>query len=114
MNNAAVDSFAAPEVNFSGVVRLALTIGDAAGIGPEIALRAAQICQQWKQCRVVLYGSPEVIKAAAEKFTPGFVPEVVAVDNLSLADFAFGRLSARCGQVAYDCVVTAAKDVLAG
>ena len=114
MSDIGADFFTAPEVNFPGVVRLALTIGDAAGIGPEIALRAAQSCRGWKQCEIVLYGSPAVIQAAALKFTPGFKPSVMPVGDLTPENFVAGELSPRCGRVAYDTVVAATEDVLAG
>ena len=63
--------------------RIAVTLGDPAGIGPEIAAIASADPRVLASCEPVLYGPPQ-----SERF------EV-------------GRLSARAGQAAYDAVVRA-------
>ena len=47
--------------------RIAITLGDPAGIGPEIALKAIASPAVWEVCVPVLVGSPLVCKAAAEQ-----------------------------------------------
>ena len=66
--------------------RVAITSGDPAGIGPEVAARAAADPRVRDACEPVLYGPP-----------PG-------------ATFAVGTLSAAAGLAAYDVIVRAVAD----
>jgi 4-hydroxythreonine-4-phosphate dehydrogenase len=70
--------------------RIAITEGDPAGIGPEIARRAAADPRVLDLCEPVLYGAP-----AGDRFEPGV-------------------LSAAAGRAAYDAIVRAAGDALRG
>jgi 4-hydroxythreonine-4-phosphate dehydrogenase len=69
--------------------RVAITVGDPAGIGPEIAARAA---------------ADERVRAVCEPII--FAP--------AGRQFAVGRVSAEAGRAAYDVVVTAVRAALAG
>jgi 4-hydroxythreonine-4-phosphate dehydrogenase len=71
-------------------VRVAITEGDPAGIGPEIASRAAGDPRVIAACDTVLYGEP-----AGARFAPGV-------------------LSAEAGRAAYDAVVRATSDAQRG
>jgi len=68
--------------------RVGITVGDPAGIGPEIALKASVDPRVLEVCEPRLYG---VQGGAAAAFTPG-------------------RLSAEAGRAAYDAVVAAVAD----
>jgi 4-hydroxythreonine-4-phosphate dehydrogenase len=70
--------------------RIAITEGDPAGIGPEIARRAASDPRVLDVCEPVLYGPP-----AESRFAPG-------------------RLAAEAGRAAYDAIVRAVADALSG
>jgi 4-hydroxythreonine-4-phosphate dehydrogenase len=70
--------------------RIAITEGDPAGIGPEIARKAAADRRVLDVCEPVLYGAP-----SGERF-------------------AIGRLSAEAGKAAYDTIVAATTDAQAG
>ena len=69
--------------------RIAITAGDPAGIGPEIAARAAADPRVREVCEPLVYGSAQ---SAIER----------------------GRPSAAAGRVAYDQIVRAVKDALEG
>ncbi len=69
---------------------IGITVGDPAGIGPEIARKAAADPRVLDVCTPVLYGPP---------------PD---------ASFAIGRVSASAGQAAYDAIVAAVEDARAG
>ena len=73
--------------------RLALTVGDPAGIGPEIAVKAAHDARVQGVAEIVLYG-------------PSTTPE--------LTPFPAGQLSADAGRAAYDAIVRAVEDAKAG
>jgi len=66
--------------------RIALTVGDPSGIGPEIAAAAALDTRVLSLCEPVLYGPEDM-----GRFTPG-------------------RLSAEAGRAAYDTIVRAVED----
>jgi 4-phospho-D-threonate 3-dehydrogenase / 4-phospho-D-erythronate 3-dehydrogenase len=70
-----------------------ITVGDPAGIGPEIARKAADDPRVRRVCDVRLYGPDEA--AAAKLVLPG-------------------ELSARAGKVAYEAIVTAVTDARLG
>lgn len=73
--------------------RIAITAGDPAGIGPEIALRAAADPEVLSLCEPVIYGPSS---------------------DEELASFAPGRVSAESGRAAYDAIVGAVDDARAG
>jgi 4-hydroxythreonine-4-phosphate dehydrogenase len=70
--------------------RIAITVGDPAGIGPEIARDAAGDPRVQDVCEPVLYGPP------------------------ADAAFAPGQLSADAGRAAYEAICAATRDALAG
>src|SRR5687767_1281994 len=71
-------------------MKIAITVGDPAGIGPEIAAKAAADPRVRAVCEPVLYGPPN--------------PDA----------FAPGALSAAAGQAAYDAICAAVRDAQAG
>ncbi len=73
--------------------RIGITVGDPAGIGPEIARKAAADRDVLSICEPVLYGP----------FTPQ-----------ELAPFPAGRLSAEAGRAAYEALRRAVDDAMAG
>lgn len=72
---------------------IAITVGDPSGIGPEIAVKAARDPRVLAVCRPVIYGPHEPHE---------------------LSSFPVGQLDARSGQAAYDAIVRATEDALAG
>ncbi len=70
--------------------RIAMTVGDPAGIGPEIARKAAEDLRVREACEPVLYGPP------------------------TGAVFAPGILSAEAGLAAYESICAAVRDAQAG
>ena len=96
------------------MITLALTMGDAAGIGPELAVRAAAE-PRWKdKIRFVLYGERSILQAAADRWTDGTLPEVREAGTLPFEELIPGKADARCGKLAFDTLTLAASDVLAG
>jgi 4-hydroxythreonine-4-phosphate dehydrogenase len=73
--------------------RVGITVGDPAGIGPEIAQKAAADPDVLAVCEPILYG-------------PARVEELTA--------FPRGRVSAKAGQAAYDAIIAAVEDARAG
>jgi 4-hydroxythreonine-4-phosphate dehydrogenase len=73
--------------------RVGITAGDPAGIGPEIARKAADDPEVHAVCEPIIYG-------------------VVADEQLRT--FERGRISAAAGKAAYDAIVHAVEDAVAG
>ena len=110
--------------------RIAITLGDPAGVGPEIIVRAWDGCEIHQLCRPLVVGRPEILRRAAARL--GTAARVVPVESLGEADpgpecipclvcgsdesleVPPGTVDARAGQAAYDAVMTAARLALAG
>jgi 4-hydroxythreonine-4-phosphate dehydrogenase len=93
---------------------LALTMGDPAGVGPELAVRAAANPRLARIARLVVYGCPDILAAAAAKFADGVLPEIKATGDLAMAAVPVGTTDPGCGRAARDAVIAAVGDALAG
>jgi 4-hydroxythreonine-4-phosphate dehydrogenase len=95
--------------------RLALTVGDPAGIGPEIVLKALASPRQ-PDAQVTVYGSKAALEERARRFqlpTPTAL-EAEIVDVPPEEPVALGRVSSAGGRAAAEAVQAAARDALAG
>jgi 4-phospho-D-threonate 3-dehydrogenase / 4-phospho-D-erythronate 3-dehydrogenase len=109
---------------------IAITLGDPAGIGPEIIVGAwsETVVHEW--CRPVVVGHPEILRRAVALWQTGLqVVEVDSPDQIEpspdvipciacgsddVLAVAPGTLDARAGQAAYDAVIMATRLALAG
>ena len=98
----------------SGIQRIALTMGDPAGIGPEIAVRTAALSKFKDNAEIIIYGCPEIIKAAAERFTGGKYPSIHQTGKMKLTEVTVGKEDPACGLAAMNAVIAATRDALAG
>jgi len=98
----------------NGIPRIALTMGDPAGIGPEIAVRTALLPKFRDNAEIIIYGCPEIIKAASEKFTGGKYPSIHPTGEMKLGNVPVGKEDPSCGLAAMDAVIAATRDALAG
>src|SRR5213080_2628011 len=97
---------------------LAITIGDAAGIGPEIALKALQDKMVYRSCKPVLIGDLNVLslyierfqlplqinpitKISQAKFTPGVI-DLFHLDTIDMNRFQFGEGDSMTGKAMVD------------
>jgi 4-phospho-D-threonate 3-dehydrogenase / 4-phospho-D-erythronate 3-dehydrogenase len=109
---------------------IALTLGDPAGIGPEIVVKALSENACHAVSKPLVYGDSSIISKALERFTPGTlmrvikepgeiqgrqgVVEVVDVNVLGSMDVVPGLVSAPCGKAAFAYIEAAVKDALDG
>ena len=112
---------------------LAVTMGDPAGVGPEVIVAALADAQVHKACRPVVFGHPQVLEKAAQLVgAPAQVVELsdladvageqsqpskilcLPIGNNELLEVPAGQVDARTGQAAYDAVVQATDAALAG
>jgi 4-hydroxythreonine-4-phosphate dehydrogenase len=81
--------------------KIAVTIGDPAGIGPEITLKALQTDEVARICRPLIIGSMSVIEEASSKFC---IPlnlklyDILDCGDIKGSDFARGRATAEGGR----------------
>src|SRR5580693_446343 len=95
---------------------IALTMGDPAGIGPEIILKALADPAVAVLARWIVVGDGRVLEMAEQftglRFAVGELRDTGTLGDLS--GFAFGRMDARCGAAAVEYVRVATELCLAG
>lgn len=109
--------------------RLALTLGDVAGIGPEIVVQAVASGRLAEFCEPLIVGHPDVVTRAAQTLGVGLPLQTVtspaertptgvtACWNPGRADVGEvppGKIDGRAGRGAYDYLVAATRAALAG
>jgi 4-hydroxythreonine-4-phosphate dehydrogenase len=93
--------------------RLAISLGDPTGVGPEVVVRALA---ERPDCRVCLYGDREVLERAARITNARLSPavEVVPVTSLDPTTIPPGKPSLASGRAQVEYLRAATKAVLAG
>lgn len=111
--------------------RIALTMGDVSGIGPQLLDALCCHTELYQLCFPIVYGNAAILKRAVNHAGSGL--EVISIDEVS-ADLDFkagtiycidrgetdvteavpGQVDARAGRGAYDYLVSAIDDCLAG
>ena len=96
---------------------LAITMGDPAGIGPEITVRALNRKETYEKCRPVVMGDAAIIEQAVQllgldmqvnavsdvkdaRFDYGTI-DVLDLHCVDTTTFEFGRVQAQCGNAAF-------------
>jgi len=104
---------------------IGITMGDAAGIGPEISCKALTKKYLYDKCNPMILGDAKVIKGIIGicrldllvnpvkeikecKFTKGTV-DILDFDDIALKNFDFGTVSEMCGKAAVRYTIEAGK-----
>ncbi len=111
---------------------LAITMGDPAGVGPEIVLRALNEQAITDICNPVVFGDADVLKVCADRLQLSFdtlvisldewhdqqfqkdQPVVVSLNSIGVDDFRPGVLSAATGQASFDYINAALNSAIGG
>jgi 4-hydroxythreonine-4-phosphate dehydrogenase len=95
--------------------RLAVTVGDPAGIGPEVVLKALASPER-PAAEFVVYGTRAVLDARARRFSlrPASDLDVELVDVPAAEEARLGHPSAPGGRAAAEAVLAAAGDAMQG
>jgi 4-hydroxythreonine-4-phosphate dehydrogenase len=104
-----------PEPNSENLPTIALTMGDPAGVGPEIILQAVADPALAPLARWIVVGDAAVLEMARR--ITGIALQAELRDPHALAgieEFSFGRLDARCGVAAVEYVRIATQMCLSG
>jgi len=103
--------------------RIGITMGDPAGVGPEITVKALAVPEVAASCRAVVVGSGDALAAAIElaraplalhrvkavedcRYAPGTV-ECLDLANVDMASLPRGAVSPEAGRAAYAYIETA-------
>ncbi len=111
-------------------MRLGVTSGDPAGVGPEVSLRALQCRELCDNCRLLVFGDADLLRDRAVGMGLATDFEVLSIEALSgsstlpercivhvpapRADIAPGRGSTACGEAAAQNIVACAHACLDG
>jgi 4-hydroxythreonine-4-phosphate dehydrogenase len=99
---------------------LGISMGDPAGIGPEICIKALSIPTVYERCQPIIVGDAEVMKLAAINlhselkinviqsvnegvFEPGTI-DVIDLKNVVISELKLGEVSAMSGNAAFEAV----------
>ena len=105
--------------------KIAVTMGDPAGVGPEIVVQALRFPEVVSVCRPVVYGDAGILRRAAAvlgqavevaeggESGPGRIV-VRSLSSLSPDEVPFGRISEAGSRAMADYIREAARDALAG
>ena len=110
---------------------LGITMGDPAGIGPEIIVKSLLDQHIYDICSPVVVGDPTIIEMAVKDIVKSDqkinildapadargrlgIIDVLPLTGIDLSDFAYGKLSAKCGEAAFRSVETAIRLALDG
>lgn len=69
---------------------LAITMGDPAGIGPEIVVKALNLKETYEKCRPIVTGDAKVMEWAVRQM--GTAQKINAIENVSEAKFELGTI----------------------
>lgn len=116
-------------MNTSPIV--AITMGDPAGNGPEITIKALSKAGLYTRCRPIVIGDAKVFEEAKRissfseivihpvkdvkdaLFVHGTI-DVFDMDLIDMGKFEYGKISAMCGNAAFQCVKKAIELAMAG
>ena len=89
---------------------IAITMGDPAGVGPEIIAGAWKQLQTIPDCRIVVYGHPEVMRRAATLRNINTEITCLLCCSDDVLDVPPGTIDARAGHAAYQSMIRAIDD----
>jgi 4-hydroxythreonine-4-phosphate dehydrogenase len=92
--------------------RIAITVGDASGVGTELAIRCAGMSAVTDRCIPILYGSKAVITKIADTVGLVYDGQIRAVGAIDAASVKPSVFSAETGQASYDAVDQAITDAV--
>ena len=114
----------------TGLPRLAITLGDAAGVGPEVIAKALPREIELGRSVPIVYGDIRVVAQELARHSPGWTAVAIAdpreadqmeqntvavidLGNTAPDSVKIGTVDAYTGGAAYQCVVRAAEDAMA-
>jgi len=109
---------------------IGIPMGDAAGIGPEIVLKALAEKELYNICKPLVIGdvgcfelTEKIVKTGSRfntieepengKYVHGTI-DIIPVGDIDTKNLLFGKVQAACGKAAFDCIEKSAEFAMAG
>ncbi|TWT54545.1 4-hydroxythreonine-4-phosphate dehydrogenase [Rubripirellula amarantea] len=92
--------------------RIAISVGDVAGVGPELALKCAALPEITERCTPVLYGPLVILKRIATLLKLALPKDIVDVGDAG--EVSHGHFSLATGQASFDAFNLAISDAMSG
>ncbi|TWU60756.1 4-hydroxythreonine-4-phosphate dehydrogenase [Rubripirellula tenax] len=94
--------------------RIAISVGDVAGVGPELAIQCAQMPAVTQRCQPILYGPQNVLVRAADHLGIALTAEIHDVGELDAASVVPGQFNAATGRTSFEAFDKAITDAIRG
>ena len=94
--------------------RIAITVGEAGGVGPELAIRCAAMPRVTQQCTPILVGPGKLVRRIAQHVGLPVPSEIVDVGQLDGHAVQPGHFSAASGRASFEAVEHAIQATLDG
>ncbi len=92
---------------------IGITVGEASGVGPELALKCASLPEVNERCQPVLYGPSEILRQVAVAVGLEVPLQMVDIGSLAVDSIKPGEFSRESGIASYQAVEAAIEDALA-
>ena len=94
--------------------KIAITMGDPAGVGPELCARLVAETDIANRCVPVIFGSADVLQSAATKINVTLPTDLSIIDTPFDEALVPGKVSAACGQASFSYIEQAIGAALDG
>ena len=82
--------------------KIAITMGDPAGVGPELCVKLLAETDVITRCTPVIFGSAEILNRAAQTLKIDLPNGFETVDIPLIGDFAVGKVDQNCGRASFE------------
>jgi 4-hydroxythreonine-4-phosphate dehydrogenase len=93
---------------------IGITVGETAGVGPELALQCADLPEVTRRCRPLLYGPKDVLCRVADAVGYQLPDQIVDVGQLAATAVEPGTFTIQSGRASFTAVECAIKDAMSG
>ena len=94
--------------------KLAITVGDVAGVGPELAIRCAGLDDLSRRCQLILYGPGEIVSMIAGATAQRVGCPIRSVGEIDASEVRAGVFTRATGLASYQAVERALSDCVDG
>ncbi len=94
--------------------RIAITVGDVAGVGPELSMRCAALPEVRDRCHPILVGPEEILRRIASHLRLPVPDQVADIGSLDGGKVEPGKYNAQTGRASYEAVCWAIDAALSG
>lgn len=101
-----------PSILQNNLPRIAISVGDVSGVGPELAMKCSAMQSVTDRCQPILYGPSDCLRQIAKTVGVETAENIVDVGNLGNVNA--GSFTAETGQASFDAFDKAITDAMDG